>query len=58
MFEAGRSQQGEEVVSALVNAIVMLGMLVVVPAGLRLTGQHDLNRVRTEAPEPTGGRTA
>ncbi|MFJ6805630.1 hypothetical protein ACIQRK_06200 [Streptomyces anulatus] len=44
--------------SALVNAIVMLGMLVVVPAGLRLTGQHDLNRVRTEAPEPTGGRTA
>ncbi|MFJ2434604.1 YndJ family protein [Streptomyces anulatus] len=32
--------------SALVNAIVMLGMLVVVPAGLRLTGQQDLNRVR------------
>ncbi len=32
--------------SALVNAIVMLGMLVVVPAGLRLTGQQDLNRIR------------
>ncbi|MFI5739708.1 YndJ family protein [Streptomyces anulatus] len=31
--------------SALVNAIVMLGMLVVVPAGLRLTGQQDLNRI-------------
>lgn len=32
--------------SALVNAIVMLGMLVIVPAGLRLTGQRELNRVR------------
>ncbi|MEV7114852.1 YndJ family protein [Streptomyces anulatus] len=32
--------------SAWVNAIVMLGMLVVVPAGLRLTGQQDLNRIR------------
>ncbi|MFI7083061.1 YndJ family protein [Streptomyces anulatus] len=32
--------------SALVNAIVMLGMLIVVPAGLRLTGQQDLNRIR------------
>ncbi|MFF8503951.1 YndJ family protein [Streptomyces anulatus] len=32
--------------SALVNAIVMLGMLVVVPAGLRLTGQQDLDRIR------------
>ncbi|MGW5925762.1 YndJ family protein [Streptomyces anulatus] len=32
--------------STLVNAIVMLGMLVVVPAGLRLTGQQDLNRIR------------
>lgn len=32
--------------SALVNAIVMLGMIVVVPAGLRLTGQQDLNRIR------------
>ncbi|MFJ9319877.1 YndJ family protein [Streptomyces globisporus] len=32
--------------SALVNAIVMLGMLVVVPAGLRLTGQPQLERIR------------
>lgn len=32
--------------SALVNAIVMLGMLVVVPAGLRLTGQLELERIR------------
>ncbi|MFJ4708797.1 YndJ family protein [Streptomyces anulatus] len=32
--------------SALVNVIVMLGMLVVVPAGLRLTGQQDLDRIR------------
>ncbi|WP_318196435.1 YndJ family protein [Streptomyces sp. MCL20-2] len=32
--------------SALVNAIVMLGMLVVVPAGLRLTGQSELERIR------------
>ncbi|MEV6477072.1 YndJ family protein [Streptomyces sp. NPDC051657] len=32
--------------SALVNAIVMLGMLVVVPAGLRLTGQPELDRIR------------
>ncbi|MFD4238246.1 YndJ family protein [Streptomyces sp. NPDC058542] len=32
--------------SALVNAIVMLGMLVVVPAGLRLTGQQELDRIR------------
>ncbi|MGW7091573.1 YndJ family protein [Streptomyces sp. NPDC054874] len=32
--------------SALVNAIVMLGMLVVVPAGLRLTGQKELERIR------------
>ncbi|WP_217230934.1 YndJ family protein [Streptomyces anulatus] len=32
--------------SVLVDAIVMLGMLVVVPAGLRLTGQQDLDRIR------------
>ncbi|MFJ9107587.1 YndJ family protein [Streptomyces sp. NPDC102283] len=32
--------------SALVNAVVMLGMLVVVPAGLRLTGQRELDRIR------------
>ncbi|MFJ1797434.1 YndJ family protein [Streptomyces sp. NPDC088180] len=32
--------------SALVNAIVMLGMLVVVPAGLRLTGQQELDGIR------------
>lgn len=32
--------------SALVNAIVMVGMLVVVPAGLRLTGQPELDRIR------------
>ncbi|MFF8962767.1 YndJ family protein [Streptomyces globisporus] len=32
--------------SVLVNAIVMLGMLVVVPAGLRLTGQPQLERIR------------
>ncbi|MFH9133852.1 YndJ family protein [Streptomyces sp. NPDC017524] len=32
--------------SALVNAIVMLGMLAVVPAGLRLTGQQELERIR------------
>ncbi|MFI7288458.1 YndJ family protein [Streptomyces anulatus] len=32
--------------SALVNIIVMLGMLVVVPAGLRLTGQQELDRIR------------
>ncbi|MEV0139329.1 YndJ family protein [Streptomyces globisporus] len=32
--------------SALVNAIVMLGMLVVVPTGLRLTGQPELERIR------------
>ncbi|MEU6954537.1 YndJ family protein [Streptomyces sp. NPDC045714] len=32
--------------SALVNAIVMLGMLVVVPAGLRLTGHQELDRIR------------
>ncbi|WP_097868040.1 YndJ family protein [Streptomyces sp. rh34] len=31
---------------ALVNAIVMLGMLVVVPAGLRLTGRQELDRIR------------
>ncbi|WNF31484.1 YndJ family protein [Streptomyces sp. C11-1] len=30
----------------LVNAIVMLGMLVVVPAGLRLTGLPELDRIR------------
>ncbi|MEU0099894.1 YndJ family protein [Streptomyces sp. NPDC006267] len=32
--------------SALVNIIVMLGMLVVVPAGLRLTGRRELDRIR------------
>ncbi|MEW2064404.1 YndJ family protein [Streptomyces sp. NPDC007002] len=32
--------------SALVHAIVMLGMLVIVPAGLRLTGQRELERIR------------
>ncbi|MER7695754.1 MULTISPECIES: YndJ family protein [unclassified Streptomyces] len=32
--------------SALVNTIVMLGMLVVVPAGLRLTGRRELDRIR------------
>ncbi|MFE6982058.1 YndJ family protein [Streptomyces griseus] len=32
--------------SALVNAIVMLGMLVVVPAGLRLSGRQELERIR------------
>ncbi len=32
--------------SALVNAIVMLGMLVVVPAGLRLTERQELYRIR------------
>ncbi|UZI27052.1 YndJ family protein [Streptomyces sp. VB1] len=32
--------------SALVNAIVMLGMLVVVPAGLRLTERRELDRIR------------
>ncbi|MFH9264816.1 YndJ family protein [Streptomyces sp. NPDC017546] len=32
--------------TALVNAIVMLGMLVVVPAGLRLTGLRELDRIR------------
>lgn len=32
--------------SALVNAIVMLGMLVVVPAGLRLTGSRELDLIR------------
>ncbi|TYR64546.1 YndJ family protein [Streptomyces parvus] len=32
--------------SALVNAIVMLGMLVVVPAGLRLTERPELERIR------------
>ncbi|MFE7466740.1 YndJ family protein [Streptomyces sp. NPDC057499] len=31
--------------SSLVNAIVMLGMLVVVPAGLRLTGEPGLERM-------------
>ncbi|MFG3527347.1 YndJ family protein [Streptomyces sp. NPDC047917] len=32
--------------SVLVNSIVMLGMLVVVPAGLRLTGAAELDRIR------------
>lgn len=32
--------------SALVNAIVMLGMLVVVPTGLRLTELRELDRIR------------
>ncbi|WP_413752111.1 YndJ family protein [Streptomyces sp. R-74717] len=32
--------------SVLVGLIVMLGMLVVVPMGLRLTGAHELDRVR------------
>ncbi|MFD5203086.1 YndJ family protein [Streptomyces sp. NPDC058375] len=32
--------------SALVNVIVMLGMLVIVPAGLRLTEQRELDRIR------------
>ncbi|MFI5630153.1 YndJ family protein [Streptomyces sp. NPDC051664] len=32
--------------SALVDLIVMLGMLVVVPAGLRLTGAPELDRIR------------
>ncbi|MFF2009364.1 YndJ family protein [Streptomyces sp. NPDC058195] len=31
---------------SLVNAIVMLGMLVVVPAGLRLAGAPELDRIR------------
>ncbi len=33
-------------VSVLVNVIVMLGMLVVVPAGLRLTELRELDRIR------------
>ncbi|MDX3590036.1 YndJ family protein [Streptomyces sp. ID03-2B] len=32
--------------SALVNAIVMLGMLVIVPTGLRLSGRQELERIR------------
>ncbi|MET9769284.1 YndJ family protein [Streptomyces sp. NPDC006415] len=32
--------------SALVNVIVMLGMLVIVPAGLRLTDRPELDRIR------------
>ncbi|GAA2447034.1 hypothetical protein GCM10010433_55810 [Streptomyces pulveraceus] len=32
--------------SVLVNSIVMLGMLVVVPAGLRLAGAAELDRIR------------
>ncbi|MEV8105288.1 YndJ family protein [Streptomyces sp. NPDC088135] len=32
--------------SVLVSSIVMLGMLVVVPAGLRLTGAAELDRIR------------
>jgi hypothetical protein len=32
--------------SALVNAVVMLGMFVVVPVGLRLTGLRELDRIR------------
>ncbi|MFG2561460.1 hypothetical protein [Streptomyces sp. NPDC048496] len=32
--------------SVLVDTIVMPGMLVVVPAGLRLTGASELDRIR------------
>lgn len=39
-FKSGASM------SVLVNSIVMLGMLVVVPAGLRLTGAAELDRIR------------
>ncbi|MFB7220036.1 hypothetical protein [Streptomyces sp. NPDC056227] len=32
--------------SVLVDTIVMLGMLVAIPAGLRLTGAPELDRIR------------
>lgn len=49
--------------SVLVDTIVMLGMLVAIPAGVRLTGAPELDRIRRlrplfAAPGADSARTA
>lgn len=39
-------KDGGGAVTVLVNAIVMVGMFVIVPTGLRLTGLRELDRIR------------